>query len=732
MKIDYDSLGYHPESEKLVDLMSAKTQNPNRGFFRVLVPYYWSLVAAAMHAKITGFGEGTIPINYYGINLAPSGTGKGVSQGIMEKQVLNSFKDVFLNETFIVSAEQNLMAIATKRAVRNGTDQKEELIAVRKHYALLGAPVLWFDSAGSAAAIKQYRHKILMTGCGAINFCIDEIGANLVGQSEPLNLYLELYDHGLSKEKLIKSTRDESRAEIIEGATPTNLLMFGAQSKLLDAGATEKSFFDMLEMGYARRCFVSIVEDSSRIEGVSVDDLYAQLVNSASALHLDQLSTRLSTLARAPMINTHIIIEEAEAKFILQYRIDCEARARGLKESETIRKVEMDNRFFKTLKLAGAYAFIDGSPKILREHVEYAIRLSEDSGKAFEKLITPVRPYVKFAKHLAEHTGEEFTFPDLEEDLPYFRGGRNQKDELIAMATAWAYKNGIIIKKRFDSGIQFIRGETLEATTLDKLTVSYSPDIAANYVNQHVSWQNLKQLLGMKDYNWINHHLKHGYHDGTAEFKGAVRRSENIIKGFNLIAIDVDKGMPLATAQILLKEYTYLIHTTKRHRIDSYGDRYRIIIPTNFQVKLDDEDFKIFMNNLATFLPIPIDSADTQTFQPARKWSTTNNCQIFENEGSLLDVLPFIPRTAKEQERKEYLKQYSNLDSMERWFVDHTGEGNRNNQLYNFAAMLAETGYDLSDITQKVMSLNDKLPNKLEQGELMKTVISSVARKIQN
>ena len=73
--MDYTTYTYHPESEKLVNLMSAKTQNPNLAFFRILVPYYWSLVAATMQAKIVGFGDGEIPINYYGINLAPSGTG---------------------------------------------------------------------------------------------------------------------------------------------------------------------------------------------------------------------------------------------------------------------------------------------------------------------------------------------------------------------------------------------------------------------------------------------------------------------------------------------------------------------------------------------------------------------------------------------------------------------------------------------------------------------------------
>lgn len=729
MKIDYDNLGYHPLSESLVDVMSAKTQNPNRGFFRTLVPYYWSLVAAAMHVKIEGFGDGKIPINYYGINLAPSGTGKGVSLGVMEREVLKGFKERFLSETFIETAKKNINIIAAKRAVRNGTDQKAELELVSKEFARLGAPLLWFDSA-TTPAIKQFRHKILLAGCGAVNFCIDEIGANLLGQLEPLMLYLELYDHGTSKEKLIKSTKDDQRAEIIEGATPTNLLMFGTQSKLLDGAKTESEFMAMLDMGYARRCFVGYVPNTTRKQGVTADDLYQQMTSVQTSSSIASLSNHLARLADPANVGTSVYIDEAEAKMILQYRLDCEKRGEQYtKDSDSVRKVEMDNRFFKTLKLAGAYAFIDGSPTILKEHVEYAIRLAEDSGAAFNILMTPERPYVKFAKHLAESSDIEFTLPDLEEDLAYFRGGRNQKDELIAMATAWGYKNAVIISKRFDQGILLIKGETLQKTTLNEMIISYSSDIATGYCSQRITWDNLKSLIAMKDMHYINHNLmpKNGITDiNHPEYIGGVRSHENIIAGFNFIAIDVDSGLSLSMAQLLLRDYKYLMYTTKRHQIAGLGDRYRIIMPLNYELKLSDDDFKEFMNNLASFLPIPMDK---QTFQPARKWSTTNNCQIFENDGILLDVMPHLPRTSKEEERKAFLKQYENLDNLERWFIDHTGSGNRNNQLYNYAAMLHQAGFDISDITSKTMSLNKKLPEPIPEAELMRTVVASVAKK---
>ena len=78
----YANLPFHPLSEQLIDLMQVKTQSSNKEFFRVLVPYYWALAASTMHAKIVGFDSNPILINFYGVNLAQSGTGKGIKGGL--------------------------------------------------------------------------------------------------------------------------------------------------------------------------------------------------------------------------------------------------------------------------------------------------------------------------------------------------------------------------------------------------------------------------------------------------------------------------------------------------------------------------------------------------------------------------------------------------------------------------------------------------------------------------
>ena len=43
------------------------------------------------------------------------------------------------------------------------------------------------------------------------------------------------------------------------------------------------------------------------------------------------------------------------------------------------------------------------------------------------------------------------------------------------------------------------------------------------------------------------------------------RDEAHCLPGINLVVIDVDEGIDLDTAKLLLQDYKYLMHTTKRH-----------------------------------------------------------------------------------------------------------------------------------------------------------------------
>ncbi len=704
-----NQMPYHPTAEQLVQILCNRTQNTEPLFFRVLVGYYFAVVASQMRCIIGTPDRGDIPVNVYALNLSPSGTGKGHSTSIIEDEVIHQFRDRFLEETFPLLAERNLPVLANKRAVRKNSDPDEELIRVQKEFEQLGSLLFSFDS-GTSPAVKQMRHKLLMADAGSVNLEIDEIGLNLVGNTEVLTVFLELYDKGKVKTKLVKSTSDNSRFEEIKGTTPTNMMLFGTPSKLFDGAATEQALYSMLDTGYARRCLFGYLKGASKNLDLTPEQVYELQTSQQTNQFLEELADKLERLADIINANKRLVMSRDTSLELIQYKLLCEKQADAMPEHDEIRKAELSHRYFKALKLAGAYAFVDDSPELTIGHLHNAIRLVEDSGAAFGQMLSRDRPYVKLAKYLAA-VGKEVTQADLVEDLPYYKGSSSQKQEMLTLATAYGYKNNIIIKKAFNDGIEFLRGESLKETDLAKMIVSYSSDMTTGYNNETAPFDKLHLLTQAPGMHWINHHLKGGY-----------RNEDNAEPGFNLLVIDVDGTCNLNTAKLLLKDYKALYYTTKSHTDQNH--RFRIILPTNYELKMDAKDYKEFYNNVLQWLPF---DADPSCAHRCKKWLTHPGHHEY-TEGEVFDVLPFIPKTSKNEERKQRFDSQQSLDNLERWVINNTGDGNRNNMLLRYAMILMDANFDFDGIRSRVMALNDKLPDKLDEVEIMSSIMVTVGK----
>lgn len=718
-----EDMEYHHTMEKVVDVICEKTQNPSRLFFRVQVSFYFAMIASMMRTKIATLDRGDIPVNMYALNLGTSGSGKGHSTNIIEQQVINRFRDRYLEHTFPVHAETNLAKIAVRRASKRGISPDDELVRVQKEFNSKGTLVFSFDS-GTSPAVKQLREMLLMADAGSMNFQMDEIGTNLLANTEVLGTFLELYDVGAIKPKLIKNTSENERGQELSGLTPTNMLLFGTPSKLLDGAKVEEEFYSMLDTGYARRCFFGWSKPSSERPKLTKEEVFAMMTNKTSNLFLQTLSERLEDLADPLNLHQKLSISMDTTLLLIEYKMACEEIANQMGEHETMKAAELSHRYFKALKLAGAYAFIDGSKELTQEHLYSAIKLTEESGEAFNAILTRDRAWVKLAKYIAA-VKKDVTHADLAADLPFYKGASGARTDMLNMAIAWGYKNNIIIKKSFSDGIEFLRGESLEPTDLNKLIVSHSNDIAQGYKNELAPWDKLHVLTSLRAHHWINHHVKDGH-----------RQEDNAIPGFNLIVLDVEKSVSISMAKTLLEKYKFMLYTTKRHRTEGHGDRFRIIIPINYVLKLDGPDYNEFMKNVFTWLPFEVDD---QTGQRARKWlscayNEDGEVSTFEyHDGELFDALPFIPKTSKNEERKKVLETQQQLDNLERWVMNNIGDGNRNNMLLRYAMILVDAGFDMSRVQEKVLALNGKLMDKLDDAEIygtiMKTVMSALTKR---
>jgi hypothetical protein len=603
--------------------------------------------------------------------------------------------------------------LASEASAFSGKPEAEEF----KRYERLSqkrGPVPFTFSGNNATpqGVRHVREKLLLSNCGAISMQTDEIGSNLTSSTDVLNVFLELYDLGIVDQSLTKNTADNERMEEIDGRTPTNMLLFGTPSKLLDAGPTQKLFTEFLATGYARRCFFAYGVKNTETEIMSGEDKLDAMIAGSDNTKLKHWSSLFADLADPSRLNWRVEVSKEVKVQILEYQIRCLARAKDMKETEEIRRVEMEHRHSKAYKLAGALAFVDESQEMSVYHLAAAIKLTEEQDTDFKRVMAREHDYVKLAKFVADQN-QPLTHADLNQELAFYSDSKPRQNDILAMASSWGYKNHIIIRRMFDDGIEFVQGETLEQTNLDEMICSYSHHQAHDYEPIWAPWDRFHELVAETNMHWSNHHYMQNH-----------RHMDNYIPGFNMIVMDIDGTCSLDAAHELLRDYTFMTYTSKSHTEESH--RFRMVFPMPYILNLNREDYAAFMANFRDWLPFETDDGSEQ---PEKKWNTCIGDHHY-NDGELMDVLRFIPKTSKNQSYQAQREAIGDMDALERFFAERMLPGKRNNEMYKFAAMLAENGMDIIGVEAAIMSFNSKLKNPLDNDEIRNTILVSVGKKV--
>lgn len=729
---DLENPQFHKITEDIVDMLERTTNNfVSRSFYRLVVNFCNAQIATNMRVTFSGKMFDRIPVNMYGCGLMQSGAGKGNSMGFLEKKIYKDFRDAFLYVVMPQVTTKTLAELAAKEDILTNAGLDRCLEELNKEYVSYGPYQYNFDS-GTGPAFKQMRNKTQMCGCGALTYVCDEIGSNLMANDEINKICLETYDTGTTKGKITKNTEGNKRQKERDIDIPTNILWYGTPSKLLNSGPEENYFFSILEEGMGRRMFFG-EGNSTQDTDVDVDTLYASLTSNSNtnSMSVTQISNRFTALANPSLVGLNLDINEPEEKYLLEYRLYCAKRAKDFPSHETIKIAEMQHRYWKVVKLAGAYAFIDGFRNITKEHLLNAMCFAEESGKAFYRLLQREKPYEKLAKYLIE-VKEAKTQADLQNELPFFNTTKEKRRDMLTLASEWAYQHDASIQSYVQNKIEFVYGAKLEKTDLDNIVLSISKtDITTGYVNATIKWSEICNI-GRSTSNWTVHHLKRNPKYPTVDT--GYRADEYVIPGFNLVVLDLDGGVSLESVKDVLKDYTYYLHTTKRH--SKASPRMRVVMPLQYKLYLNTQDFKDFMCNL--YESFPFEGIDEGTTDRARKWSCYNVYQPnefnelgveFYNSGLVLDPRPFIPNTTQNEQRKDINKTYGNVSSIDRWFLQRTKEGNRNNNLFRYGMMLKDKNFDYPDIERKIIELNNRLSNPLDFTELEHSVLTSIQSK---
>lgn len=718
---------YHEESEKIVKILRNYTHNQNSDtFFRLLTAFFEAQVASNMRASLNTV-KGLIPLNLYGMCFAPSGAGKNLSKNLMEREIFHKFKARF-KELYDATATEKCIADAKVISLDKGISEEEAKLVWEKEFKSYG-PFCYDFCDGTIPAFKQVRSKAQMVGLGALTFICDELGSNLSTIEDMLKVGLEAFDMGIVKQKLIKNYADQARYEERDDPVPSNQWLFGEPSKLFDYGINEKLFIQYLNTGYARRCFFAIGSEADTLR-FTPEELYAQMADVNTQKDKEDLANKFELMADSGLVQKVIQLEKNEELVFLEYMQYNEQRAKEIPNSQGELKVEIKNRDFKAKKLAGIYAFVDGSDKVELRHVQAAIQLAEDSGECFRQILHRDKPYVKLAKYLAE-IGEPKTHADLCDELGFFPEAKNRRSDLLSLATDWGYDHNIIIKRYvLDGSMELVEGTKLQITDCNNLILSWSNNMSEGYENVFATFYQLCEFCAQTGLAWVSHHLLSKVDNSGVERKGYRDEAHiNEDEGFNLLVLDSDSGDSVSIAQHLLSKYKYIIYHTKSSTTEK--NRFRIILPMKYTISLSKADYAEFYSNILKWFPLSCDSA---TKDRSRMWLVYGKEVIKNDVNELFDPLPFIPKTLKNSKflSRQSENRKANLTALEIYFKGIAEEGNRNNALFSYACVLKDSGKTLAEIEEAVKAFNNKLSAPLTQEEIKSTILVSIARKFEN
>ncbi len=153
------------------------------------------------------------------------------------------------------------------------------------------------------------------------------------------------------------------------------------------------------------------------------------------------------------------------------------------------------------------------------------------------------------------------------------------------------------------------------------------------------------------------------------------------------------------------------------------------MIPMNYHLELDADEYKEFMNAVMNWLPFQTDESANQR---CKKWESFDGGTYHYNlEGEILDVLDFIPKTSRGEAYQAQNKSLQSLDNIERWFAQRIMSGNRNNQMIKYALALVDSGMALADVSKQVHAFNQKLNGPLTENEIDSTIMVTVGKRFQ-
>lgn len=345
------------------DLMKVRTNLPLSSAI-ASVNYKMANIASQLHIRVdTKSGYKPTPVNLYSLVLLVSGGGKNSSLGLLDRWF---FGDAFHK------IKEDVYPYYKKVAMQHLEDDGVE----RDIHS-------WTQSISNAtiSGMYAYAESYSLVGMGSLNIEVDEIGNAVISKAELFENLLTPYDNG---DFMPVAKRTDSNSMDISGL-PVNLYCFGNRVRLMDGDRVESNFIQLLDEGYGRR-FIFVDDDSKPKLSTPQEVLNEMKVSEETRLKRSDDRDRIKSLVNASNFKSTLeLSDEAMYKYAV-IKAEGDAYVYENKGLQPAVVADCTERHFKTVKLAGVYAFFDGSNIVEGKHIDQAFEVIKASSEVLAKL----------------------------------------------------------------------------------------------------------------------------------------------------------------------------------------------------------------------------------------------------------------------------------------------------------------------------------------------------------
>jgi hypothetical protein len=166
---------------------------------------------------------------------------------------------------------------------------------------------------------------------------------------------------------------------------PVNLYCFGNKVRLLNGDGTEMSFMQLIDEGYGRR-FIFV--DDNSVPMIKTPEQIMEEMKTAEVTRINRKAERDKIADMITSYNFNKIIPLSD-EAMYQYAVIKSESDQYLAQKKGVLpavNADISERYFKTAKLAGVYAFFDGNESVTKENMLEAYEVVKESSEVLDRL----------------------------------------------------------------------------------------------------------------------------------------------------------------------------------------------------------------------------------------------------------------------------------------------------------------------------------------------------------